>query len=296
MSKLWQRLLLIIGVAVAVLCVYVISGCSSGGGGLFGIDQNNEIQIGRQAAADLEHQYGVVNDPVQTPRIERIGTRIAAVTQRPDLPWSFKILNMSDVNALSLPGGFVYVTKGLLQTGLSDAELAGVIGHEAAHVNQRHVVKAIQRNEQYQLLAQVALGGSSASVQQLANLTIQLALELPHSRQDEYEADAIGTRFAYNADYPANGLLVFLGRLNQIAGSGGGPAWLSTHPSTPDRIAREQQLVAEISTQRRPVPVELTQREQKILKDLAPKEDRKPATPAMGTKGTMDTPAPPITK
>lgn len=128
-------------------------------------------------------------------------------------------------------------------------------------------MKAIQRSESYSLLSQLVLGGSSQAVQQAANIAIHLALELPHSRQDEYEADAIGTRFAYNAGFPANGLQAFLQRLDTIAGRGSGPSWLQTHPSNPDRIAREKDLAAQILGKPRPVPVNLTEKETKILKD-----------------------------
>jgi len=267
MPRWWKWLF---GPASLVLVMLGITGCSGGGGGLVNIDEKTEIQIGQQAAADLEHQYGVVNDPTQTARIQRIGRAIAAVSGRPNLPWSFKILNMSDVNALSLPGGPVYVTKGLVALNLSDNEMAGVLGHEIAHIKERHSVKAIQRGMTYQLLSELVLGGSSAAVQTAANLAIQLALELPHSRQDEYQADSVGIRLAYNAGYPANGLLLFLQRLQTIAGTGNTPSWLSTHPSTPDRIARAQQITAQVQGQPRPVPVVLLEDGEKTPNEPVP--------------------------
>jgi predicted Zn-dependent protease len=237
------------------------------------ISQSDEIQIGQQAAADLERQYGVVNDPTGLTRINRIGRSIAAVSTRPGLPWSFKILNDASVNALALPGGPVYVTRGLLALpNLSDSELSGVIGHEIAHINQQHSVKAIEKAMTYQLLSDLVLGHSAASIQAAANLAVQYAVELPNSRQNEYEADNVGTRLAYNAGYPANGLLAFLNRLQSLTGSSRTPTWLSTHPLTSDRIAREQQLVASLQTQRRPVAVALTEDEQKIMKALGDEE------------------------
>jgi predicted Zn-dependent protease len=244
------------------------SGGCGGSANPLSIDQSSEIQIGQQGAADIERQYGVVNDPVQTPRIQRIGRAIAAVSQRPELPWSFKILNMSDVNALSLPGGPVYVTRGLLNTRLTDAELAGVLGHEIAHINERHAVKAIQQQMTYQLLSEVVLGRSAAATQQAANLAVQLAVELPNSRKDEYQADAIGTRLAYNAGYPAGGLVQFLTLLQSISGPNSSPAWLQTHPLTSDRIARAQQSAAEISGQPRPVPLVLSRQNEQTLQQL----------------------------
>jgi len=266
-------------VVVAIIGLPFVLGASGcgGGSGLVSIDTPTEIRIGQQAAADLEHQYGVVNDPTQTARIRRIGDAIAVVSGRPDLPWSFKILNMSDVNALSLPGGPVYVTKGLVALNLSDNEMAGVLGHEIAHIKERHAVKAIERGMTEQLLAELVLGNSGAATQAAANLAIQLAVELPHSRDDEYQADQVGIKLAYNAGYPANGLLLFLQQLQAMSGPSNTPAWLQTHPSTPDRVARAQQTVAQVQGQRRPVPVALI-------------EDAKPApeqpTPVVETTET----------
>jgi predicted Zn-dependent protease len=222
------------------------------------INQSTEVDIGRQAATDLERQYGVVNDPAAQARVTRIGERIAGLTPRADLPWTFKILNDASVNALALPGGFIYVTRGLMDLNLPDTELAGILGHEIAHVTERHSVKAIQRNMQYSLLSELILGRSSEGLQTAASLALQFAVELPHSRGDEYDADGVGTRLAYNAGYQANGLLLFLTRLQQISGPSRTPAWLSTHPLTTERIEREQQLVASLQGQPRPVPVTYT--------------------------------------
>ncbi len=267
------------------------SGCD-GGGGAFGIDENSEIRIGQQSASDIEAQYGVVYDPVQTPRIQRIGRSIAAVSQRPELPWSFKILNTNEVNAESLPGGPVYVTRGLLALGVPDDELAGVIGHEVAHINQRHSVKAIQRTMTASLLEQLAVGNSGRATQAAADMAVQLAVQLPHSRQDEYEADAIGIRFAYNAGYPANGLVIFLQRLAAISGPQQSPAFLQTHPLTSDRIVRAQQIVTQVAGQPRPVPVVFSAQEINTLAEL---EQEKPATEKSGKKPKSVSPAP-VTK
>lgn len=267
MPRWWKWL---IGPASLVLVMLGITGCSGGGGGLVNISEQDEIDIGRQAAADLERQYGVVNDPVQTPRIQRIGRAIAAVSGRPNLPWTFKIINISDVNALSLPGGPVYVTKGLVALNLSDNEMAGVLGHEIAHIKERHSVKAIQRGMTYQLLSELVLSHSGAAVQTAANLAIQLALELPHSREDEYQADSVGIRLAYNAGYPATGMALFLQRLQAMVGTSRSPEWLSTHPATAERVTRAQQIAAQVQGQARPVPVLLIEDSEKITKEPVP--------------------------
>jgi len=239
---------------VALMAVSVILGLTGCDGGIVNINEATEIDIGRQAASDIERQYGVVNDPVQTPRVQRIGRAIAAVSDRPNLPWSFKILNTNQVNAFALPGGPVYVTRGLLAQGVSDNELAGVIGHEIAHTQERHAVDAIERAMTYQLLSELVLGDAGA-LRVATDLAVQYALELPRSREAEYESDSIGIRLAYNAGYPANGMVLFLQRLQALSSGTRTPEWMSTHPLTADRIARAQTIAAQVQGQARPVPV-----------------------------------------
>lgn len=256
----------------AVLAMLGLTGCD---GGIVNIGEDTEIDIGQQAAADIERQYGVVNDPVQTPRVQRIGRAIAAVSDRPNLPWTFKILNTNEVNAFSLPGGPIYVTRGLLAQGVSDNELAGVLGHEIAHTQERHAVNAIERAMTYQLLSELVLGDAGA-LRVAADLAVQYALELPRSRDAEYESDSVGIRLAYNAGYPANGLVVFLQRLQALSGPTRTPEWMSTHPLTEDRIARAQTIVAQVQGQPRPVPVVHFEDGEKTFKD-APAETEKVA-------------------
>lgn len=253
MARAW-KLFVILAVVACLPFLLGVDGCG-GGGGLLSVDEPTEIRIGQQAAADIERQYGVVNDPVQTPRIQTIGRRIAAVSERPNLPWTFRILNTNAVNAFALPGGYLYVTRGLLAQNVSDAELSGVMGHEIAHVNQRHSVKAIERGMQYQLLSDLILRNSGEGLRTAANLAVQYAVELPHSRSDEYEADDVGIRLAYNAGYPANGLLAFLQRLQALSGPSRTPEWMSTHPLTAERIDRARTITAQVQGQPRPVPV-----------------------------------------
>jgi predicted Zn-dependent protease len=229
------------------------------------IDEGTEIDIGRQSAADIERQYGVVTDAAVNARVTRIGTAIAAVSERPTLPWRFRVLNVADVNAFALPGGPVYVTRGLLDLGVSDPELAGVIGHEVAHINQRHSVNAIERAMRYQLLSDLVLGGSSQALRVAADLAVQYAIQLPRSRDDEYESDTVGMRLAYNAGYPPQGMVTFLQRLAQLSSPTRSPAWMRTHPLTEDRIVRAQSEATQIAGRPRPVPVRFEEPEKATL-------------------------------
>lgn len=183
------------------------------------------------------------------------------LSPRPQLPWTFKIINQQEANAFALPGGPVYVTRGLIALGLSDSELAGVLGHEAAHINQRHSVKAIQRAMTYQLLSDLVLSQNETAMRTAVNLAIQYGAQLPHSRQDEYEADSIGLRLAYNAGYPVNGLVAFLQRLDAISGKNSAPEWLSTHPLTKERVTRADSLADTIGQKQRPVSLTISDTE-----------------------------------
>lgn len=110
------------------------------------ISTSEEIKIGQGVAKDLEQKYGVVDDPALQERVTAIGEKIVAVSDRKDLKYTFKVLNSDEINALALPGGFVYIFKGLVDYMPSDDELAGVIGHEVGHIVKRHTVKQIEQN------------------------------------------------------------------------------------------------------------------------------------------------------
>ena len=109
------------------------------------ISKQQEIEMGRETAMALEAKYGVVQDYELQERVNRIGQSLVAVSDRQDLEYSFKVLNCDEVNALACPGGFVYVFKGLIDYMPSDAELAGVLGHEVSHVVKKHTVHQIEK-------------------------------------------------------------------------------------------------------------------------------------------------------
>lgn len=261
-----------VALAIIVVGLPVIMGQGCQGPAVLGINESTEIRIGQQGASQIESQYGVVTDPAWNARVTRIGRSLAAVSTRPNLPWRFRILNVPEINAAALPGGPVYVTRGLMALNLPDAELAAVIAHEVAHIQNRDSVRAIQRAMTYELVSDLVLGNSRAT-QMAADLAIQYGVQLPHSRADEYAADALGIKLAYNAGYAPGGMVAFLQRLNALsAGQPSGPAWARTHPLTSDRIARASQLTAQVATQARPVPVVLTEAEAATVKAL---EDEK---------------------
>jgi len=270
----WFRFLLIMLIAAGLPFLLGAGGC--GDGGLIGIDEEQEISIGKQAAADIEGQYRVLPGHPDAGRVERFGRQIAAGSKRPGLPWTFKIIDQQDPNAFSLPGGPIYVTKGLLDMKVSDAELAGVLAHEVAHINQKHSVKRIEQALTIAVVSDIALRRADDMTRAAVGLAVQFGIDMPHSRTAEYEADALGIRFAYNAGYSAAGLVDFLKRLDALPNVPKSPEWMSDHPATKARIERTSHIVTEVTALQRPVPIELSAYDKQVLKGM-PGEGGTPA-------------------
>ena len=143
---------------IFVLCV-VLGVTPPAQAGMISLEQ--EIEMGRETAKSLEAKYGLYQDDAMQERVNRIGQRLAAVSGRTDIEYSFKVLNHNEVNALACPGGFIYVFKGLIDFMPSDTELAGVLGHEVGHVAKKHTVNAIEKRLWTTLALIVATGGRS---------------------------------------------------------------------------------------------------------------------------------------
>ncbi len=199
------------------------------------ISTKEEIDIGRRVAYDLERQYGLVNDPAMQERVARIGARIAAASDRHDIDYTFKVLNSKEINALALPGGFVYVFKGLVDYMPTDEELAGIIGHEVGHISKRHTVRQIEKNIGISILFGVVFGGRGALLQNLAMNAIMAG----YSRDDEREADQLGFYHSVKAGYNPYSMLMGLQRLNDLPDKGS-YGLFSSHPEPEARVARVQ--------------------------------------------------------
>ncbi len=210
------------------------------------VSEGQEIQMGQQAAQEVAQTIGFVDDPELQSYVANIGKRMAAKSERPDLPWEFHVVNDASVNAFALPGGFIYVTRGLLGHMNSEAELATVLGHEIGHVTARHSVQQISKAQ----LATLGLGiGSivSPEVAQFAGLASQglQVLFLKYGRDAETQADDLGFRYALGQNYDVREMAnVFetLNRASQVEGGGGRlPEWLSTHPDPENRVKRTEE-------------------------------------------------------
>lgn len=199
------------------------------------ISTKEEIEIGRRVAMDLETKYGVVNDPDLQARVARIGAKIAAASDRHDIEYSFKVLNNKEVNALALPGGYVYLFKGLVDYMPSDEELAGIVGHEVGHISKRHTVRQLEKSLGMSILFGVLFGDRGVILQNLAYNAIMAG----YSRGDEQEADQLGFQHTVRAGYNPYSMLMGLQKLNDLPNKGN-YGLFSTHPEPEARVARVQ--------------------------------------------------------
>lgn len=201
------------------------------------ISPQQEVGIGQQINQQMLRQGMRVNsNPQLQSYINQIGSRLVTVTERKNIPYTFQVINDRAVNAYATMGGFVYVTTGLIATAENEAELAGVIGHEIGHIEQRHVIRQMQQT----LLARGLLTAAGLDRDQGVLMATELAFRRPRSRQDELEADRVGLILLARSNYATVGLPSFL---TKLARNPAPPAFLSTHPAARDRVIIAEQLI-----------------------------------------------------
>ena len=226
---------------IFVLCV-VFGITPPAQAGMISLEQ--EIEMGRETAKSLEAQYGLYQDDAMQERVNRIGQRLAAVSGRTEIAYSFKVLNHNEVNALACPGGFIYVFKGLIDYMPSDTELAGVLGHEVGHVAKKHTVNSIEKQLWTTLALIVATGGRGGM--SLIGAA-QQALFAGYSRTDERGADKEGFYNTVNAGFNPYSMLITANKLEDLAEQGGGASYglFSSHPEPVERVKRIQKYLKE---------------------------------------------------
>jgi len=215
------------------------------------IPPEQDAELGTQAMTQVRESAPVLSEGVYVDRVARIGRRIAAVSDAPNLPWEFIVIDEPVLNAWALPGGKVAIYSKMLESFSSDQELAAVVGHEIAHAVLRHGAEQLSRAQAQQLVVvAVATGVGAATDSETDSETAQLAaglgslaaqgfVSLPHGRAMELEADDIGTLYMARAGYDPRGAVRLWQRMRQLKeGQGAPPTFLSTHPSDDNRIAR----------------------------------------------------------
>jgi predicted Zn-dependent protease len=196
---------------------------------LSSMNDQKEVDLGKQIDAQLKStQISILDNPAATAYVTQIGQRLIPQSARPNLPFTYQIVDDDAVNAFATVGGFVYVNKGLLKIADNEAQLASVIGHEMGHITAKHDIKQMRESA----VTQGLLGAAGLDQSQAVQMGVQLAFKLPHSRQDEFEADRRGTRAGYSQIEMVN----FMKKL--LASASSTPAILNTHPNTADRITQ----------------------------------------------------------
>jgi predicted Zn-dependent protease len=207
----------------------------------------DEIRIGKQVAGDLLGAAPLVKDDTLQQYVNSVGRWIALQSGRPDLPWKFGVIESEDINAFAAPGGYVFLTKGLYKRLNNEAELAGVLAHEIAHVSKKHHLDLLKKSALIGMLAQSVskeVKGDSGVQNLIGNGAEMLARGL--DKEAEFEADRIGVVFAAQSGYDAWGLPTVLQDMATINAKDGRLALLyKTHPSAADRLARLGEAVGE---------------------------------------------------
>jgi predicted Zn-dependent protease len=211
------------------------------------VSESQEIAMGMQAAEQVAVQMGSYQDPVWQPYVSTLGLQLAANSERPQLPWQFTVVDDPQVNAFALPGGFIYITRGILANMNSEAELAGVLGHEIGHVTARHSATQMSRAQ----LAQLGLGLGTVLRPDLQDYIgavgagLQL-LFLKYTRDDESQADMLGFRYSVRSGYDPHAMLDLFTMLQGVESASGQerlPAWAVTHPYPENRLAQTQRML-----------------------------------------------------
>jgi predicted Zn-dependent protease len=215
------------------------------------MSESQEVAMGQESHPEVLSEFGLVEDKELQQYCSRIGNELAQVSHRPNLPWQFTVVDSPVVNAFAVPGGFIYITRGILQHMNNEAELAGVLGHEIGHVTARHSVTQISQGQLINL--GLGLGSMFSSrfrqVGGLAQMGMQV-LMLKYSRDHERQSDQLGLDYmakcGFDPEQMSKFFQVFVGMREESGQSI--PNWLSSHPSPPDRIQRTSEEGARIKS------------------------------------------------
>lgn len=264
----------LIGLGFTVLTFLTISCATTGPGGqksLILISTAQEVSIGQEMDRQVRANETVLADSAWQIYISEMGQRLVAVSDRSDLPFHFAVIESDQINAFAAPGGYVYFYTGLLREMDQESELAAVMAHEISHVVGRHGIKRMQSIMGAALVLQLALGGQSQDVQNLATTALGIAMS-GYSRSQENEADQFGATYMTRAGWDPRGMVAMFNILQSLHGQRDLSFFemlASTHPQTEDRIAAVSQQISAM----RPLPASLasdSQRFQDMKKRLPP--------------------------
>ncbi|MHB1156149.1 MAG: M48 family metalloprotease [Phycisphaerales bacterium] len=208
------------------------------------LSEPQEIQLGTEAQPQfIEQSGGLVPDQPLRDYVSNLGSRLAKLSERPDLPWEFNVLNSDQINAFALPGGKIFITRGLLSQMSNEAQLAGVLGHEIGHVNAEHIGQQMTRASI--ISAGVAILGAATDKDWLVTLGGATGgiYMLSFSRDQESQADELGVRYMTKAGYNPQAQIQVMQILQKASGNGGSLEIFQTHPNPGNRIKDLQKLI-----------------------------------------------------
>ena len=240
--------------ATLAILLLLTAACGSGTGvnkGDFNlISLEEEWQLGNQLSADIAKQMRLVGDPAANAYVTRVGREVVAQTELANMPWQFHIVDDPEINAFAIPGGHVYVNRGLIAAASNASELAGVISHEVSHVVARHSTEQISRQYGLSALASVVLGQNPAVYQQILAQVIAGGALARYSRAAEDEADKLGARYMTAAGYNPRGMITMFQTLmsRQKNEPGKVEQFFSTHPLTADRIRKVEAEITDMTS------------------------------------------------
>jgi beta-barrel assembly-enhancing protease len=246
---------------IAVLSVGVLSGSASGdepeqlgqlGGAVRRVQQLRDIQmsdaeerqLGAAVSERIRARYGVVQDPAVHRYVALVGTALAQVSDKPNVAWTFIVLDTDGVNAFAAPGGFVHITRGALALAQDEAELAGVLGHEIVHIAEQHTIRSIQKSKAIQMGADETLSGNASLFNRLVDNVYLSVIENSFGRAEENESDEKAIAMANRVGYAPQGLGGFLTRLQERNKDAQEKRGLfASHPEMNERLGRLQRQI-----------------------------------------------------
>jgi predicted Zn-dependent protease len=236
---LWRYVCCMFAIMALLLYGSCVKNPVTGGRQFALISESQEIAMGQESHPEVLAEFGTVADPTLQDYFSRVGLELAKISHRPAIPWKFTVVDSPVVNAFAVPGGYIYLTRGILAYMNNEAEMAGVLGHEIGHITARHSVTQLSQQQ----LMGLGLGlGSifSPTFRQLSDLaqTGLSVLLLKYSRDHERQADQLGIDYMAKAGYDPIQMSRFFQVFERMSSNEGAsiPNWLSTHPAPPDRI------------------------------------------------------------
>lgn len=202
------------------------------------ISDAEEVRLGSQINRNILAQVRLSRNREANNLVKRIGEELAATSDRPNIPYTFQVVDDRDINAFATMGGFVYINTGTIAAADNQAQLASVIAHEIGHISGKHALEQVKQ----QAITQGIVSIVGADRNRIINIGTELALRLPNSREAEFDADRRGLNNLDRAEYAVNAMPQFMQKLERNGSNA--PDFLNTHPNVRDRIASLNQIIA----------------------------------------------------